>query len=97
MILLLAAAIASQLARALSQAGLVELWSRPLWDSSSLLATDSPPGALLHALVGYDARPSGLQLAFYIGALLLIALASRRVGRAAGAPSAGRTATPGAA
>jgi high-affinity iron transporter len=48
-----------------------------LWDSSSWLAPDSALGALLHALAGYDARPSGLQLLFYVGTLALIALASR--------------------
>ena len=77
LIALLAAAIASQLARALSQAGLVERWTEPLWDSSSLLATDSAPGAVLHALVGYDARPSGLQLAFYAATIAAIFVGSR--------------------
>jgi high-affinity iron transporter len=66
MILLLAASIASQLARALSQAGLVEWWSSPLWNTSALLSTDSPAGTFLHALVGYDAQPTGLQLGFYL-------------------------------
>ena len=81
LILVLAAAIASQLARALAQSGLVELWTDPIWDSSSLLANDSPLGAVLHALAGYDARPSGLQLAFYVGALLAIVFATRQVSR----------------
>ena len=81
LILLLAAAIASQLARALSQAGLVEFGGLQLWDSSSFLASDSPLGALLHALVGYDDRPSALQLAFYLGTLLVIAVATRHVQR----------------
>ena len=79
LILVLAAAIASQLARALAQAGLVELWSAPVWDMSSLLATDSAPGVVLHALAGYDATPSGLQLAFYVGTLLAIGIATRQV------------------
>lgn len=79
LILLLAAAIASQLARALTQSGLVELWSQPLWDSTRWLAVDSPLGALLHALAGYDAQPSGLQLLFYALALAAIGAASRRV------------------
>jgi high-affinity iron transporter len=81
LIVLLAAAIASQLARALAQAGLVDRWSSTLWDSSALLQTDSPVGVLLHALVGYDARPSGLQLAFYLGTLLIIGLATRQMRR----------------
>ena len=81
LILLLAAAIASQLARALAQSGLVDLWSSTLWDSSGVLQTDSPLGILLHALVGYDARPSGLQLAFYLGTLLAIGLGTRQMHR----------------
>ena len=81
LILLLAAAISSQLARALAQSGLVDLWSGTLWDSSAVLRTDSPFGVLLHALVGYDARPSGLQLAFYLGTVLIISLGTRQMQR----------------
>lgn len=81
LILLLAAAIASQLARALAQSGLVDLWSSTLWDSSAVLRTDAPFGVLLHALVGYDAQPSGLQLAFYLGTLLIISLGTRQMRR----------------
>jgi high-affinity iron transporter len=81
LIVLLAAAIASQLARALAQSGLVDWWASALWDSSALLKTDSPLGVLLHALVGYDAQPSGLQLAFYLSTLLIIGLATRQMQR----------------
>ena len=81
LILLLAAAIASQLARALAQSGLVDVWSGTLWDSSAVLRSDSPVGILLHALVGYDARPSGLQLVFYVSTVLFIGLATRQVHR----------------
>lgn len=84
LIALLAASIASQLARALTQAGFVELWSTPLWDSSGLLGADSPLGTLLHALVGYDAQPSGVQLASYLAALLLIFAATRYLRRTTG-------------
>jgi high-affinity iron transporter len=80
-ILVLAAAIASQLARALQQAGLVNFGSESLWDSSHLLSGESPVGVLLHALAGYDPRPSGLQLAFYLGTLIIIGLATRQVRR----------------
>lgn len=79
LIALLAASIASQLARALSQAGLVERWTEPLWDSSTWLAPDSALGALLHALVGYDARPSGMQLGFYLVVLAGIFVGTRLV------------------
>ncbi|MEP7283795.1 MAG: FTR1 family protein [Rubrivivax sp.] len=77
LIALLAASMASQLVAALSQAGVVEAWTSPLWDSSSLLARDSALGTLLHALVGYDARPSAAQLAAYLGVLALIGVGTR--------------------
>lgn len=80
LIALLAGSLASQLARALAQAGFIEVWSNPLWDSSHLLAQDSPLGTLLHALVGYDAQPSAAQLAFYLAALGLIYAGTRMLG-----------------
>jgi high-affinity iron transporter len=83
LVALLAGSIASQLARALAQAGLIDLWSSPLWDSSRWLATDSALGTLLHALAGYDAQPSGAQLAAYFGVLALIAFATRAMARRA--------------
>jgi high-affinity iron transporter len=88
LVALLAASIASQLARALTQAGLLELGTAPLWDSSTWLAADSPLGALLHALVGYDARPSAAQLVLYGAVLAGIFFGARLVRRqaAAGAP-----------
>lgn len=79
LILLLAASIASQLARALSQAGLISAWGQPLWDTSLILRVDSPLGTLAHALVGYEAQPTGLQLVFYGVALVVIASGSRWV------------------
>jgi high-affinity iron transporter len=83
LIALLAASIASQLARALAQAGLVERWSEPVWDSSSLLSNSSALGTLLHALVGYDAQPSAMQLLCYGGVLALIVVGTRLVVRQA--------------
>ena len=79
LILLLAASIASQLARALSQAGLINVWGQPLWDTSSWLRIDSPAGTLAHALVGYEAQPTGLQLTFYAVAVLVIVSGARWV------------------
>ena len=83
LIALLAAAIASQLARVAAQAGWIERGSAPLWDSSAWLADDSAPGALLHAMVGYTAQPSALQLACWAGVLALIAVGTRWAGRRA--------------
>jgi high-affinity iron transporter len=79
LVLLLAASIASQLARALSQAGLIDLWGQSLWDTSDWLRVDSAFGTLAHALAGYEAQPTGLQLAFYMAALFGIVAATRWV------------------
>ncbi len=71
MILMLAAAMAAQLARALIQAGVLTKMTTPVWNISDILPTQSAIGTLLHALIGYDAQPSGMQLLFYVGGLLL--------------------------
>ena len=94
LIALLAASIASQLARALTQAGLLEHGTAPLWDSSAWLASDSALGALLHALVGYDARPSAVQLGFYVAVLAGIYFGTRRVMRQLGANAPPRRTSP---
>lgn len=77
LVALLAGSIASQLAKALGQAGFIEAWTTPMWDSSHALATDSALGTVLHALVGYDAQPSGAQLVSYLAVLTLIYLGTR--------------------
>lgn len=87
LIALLAGSLASQLARALSQAGFVEAGGGPLWDSSSVLSANSALGTLLHALVGYDPQPSAMQLASYLAALIFIYAGTRLLRqRAAGVP-----------
>ena len=93
-LLLLAGSLASQLAKVLAQIGWVSQGSEPLWDTSASLPEDSPPGLLLHALAGYDASPSAMQLGFYLGAITLIWLGARWV--QAGLTSPPRTALRGA-
>jgi high-affinity iron transporter len=78
LILLLAASMASQFARTLIQADLLPSLASPLWDSSWLLGNNSPLGGLLHALIGYEATPAGMQVLFYAACLLLIAAGMRR-------------------
>lgn len=71
MILLLASGMASQGAAFLLQADLVPPLGN-LWDTSHILSEQSLLGQALHALVGYVARPTGIQLVFYLGTLVLI-------------------------
>jgi FTR1 family protein len=65
MLLILAAGMAAQAAAFLVQSGWLPAIVDPVWDSSSLLPQHSVPGQMLHALAGYDDRPSGSQLLFF--------------------------------
>jgi hypothetical protein len=55
----------------------VPTWGEHLWDTSFGLADDSFVGRSLHALIGYSARPSGIQLAAYLATLGVLVAASR--------------------
>jgi len=81
LLVLLAAGMAAQAASYLSQAGWLPVLSPMLWDSSAVLSQQSLPGEMLHTLVGYVDRPSGIQLAVYLLAVVVIGgltLASRK-------------------
>jgi high-affinity iron transporter len=82
LIAILAGSIASQLVKSLAQAGFLERGTAPLWDTSAALAPDSALGTLLHALMGYDARPSAAQIVSYVGVLLAIYAGTRLMRRA---------------
>ncbi|MEI7843421.1 MAG: FTR1 family protein [Gallionellaceae bacterium] len=72
LVLLLAAGMASQAAHFLIQADLLPSLAAPLWDTSNALPESSLLGVLLHSLIGYDARPAGMQIVFYLTALTVI-------------------------
>lgn len=66
LITLLAAAMASQAASFLVQAGYLPTLIDEVWDSSRLLSLGSTAGQLLHMLVGYEDRPNGIQIVLYL-------------------------------
>lgn len=72
LVLLLAAGMSSQLAHFLIQADVLPSLATPLWDTSNFLPDDKLPGLLLKSLIGYDAHPAGMQLVFYVTALIII-------------------------
>ncbi len=80
LIALLAAGMAGQAVAVLHGADLLPAWGEQLWDTSRILSDDSFVGRSLHALIGYSARPSGIQLAAWLGTLLMLAILSRVVG-----------------
>lgn len=81
LILMLAASMASQMARFLAQAGWLPSLGTPLWDSSSILPTESPIGAVMHGLVGYEATPAGIQVTAYAVVLIAILIGMRMTRR----------------
>lgn len=89
LIILLAAGMASQGVGYLVSAGLLPSWGDTVWDTSWLLKETSVVGKMLHTLIGYTARPAGIQIAAYITTLVTIVLLARAMGhpqRAAGQP-----------
>jgi high-affinity iron transporter len=72
LILLLAAGMASQGAATLSAADLLPSLGESVWDTSWLLSERSLLGQVLHVLIGYTARPAGIQLVFFGGTLLIL-------------------------
>jgi len=97
LILLLAAGMASQAAAFLIQADILPALSPALWDSSALLSEDSIPGRIMHALIGYVARPSGMQVVFWAGTAVLIGLLMRLANRRPAVPKGGTRRALGAA
>ena len=79
-VLLLAAGLAAGAAGYLTQAGLLPPISEEVWDTSGLLSVESLPGRVLHVLVGYRDRPTGIELLFYTVTFATIAALMRIVG-----------------
>ena len=81
LIALLAAGMAGQAAAILHSADFIPGWGERLWNTSFILSDESYVGRSLHALVGYSARPCGVQLAAWAATLLMLVVLSRAVGR----------------
>jgi high-affinity iron transporter len=79
-VLLLAAGLAANAAGYLGAAGLIPTLAPQAWDTSSILSQDGTVGQLLHILIGYNDRPSGIQLVFYAVTLVAILVLMRLVG-----------------
>jgi high-affinity iron transporter len=86
LIILLAAGMASQGIGFLLAADLLPAWGDTVWDTSRILSDTSIVGKMLHTLIGYTARPAGIQIVAYLTTLCLIVLMVRQFGKSA-APS----------
>lgn len=76
LLLLLAAGLASQMAKFLIQADLLPSLATPLWDTSWLLSVNSGLGSALHILLGYEDKPTGMQAIFYFTVLMAISMSA---------------------
>ncbi len=72
LIAFLAAGMASQCVHFLDQADIVTALGTTLWDTSWLLPQDKIAGRILHTLIGYDDRPSIMQVLVYVATLAAI-------------------------
>jgi high-affinity iron transporter len=82
LLLLIAAGMAARGANYLVQAGFLSSMGDMIWDTSHILSEESLMGQLLATLVGYIARPSGIQILFYcltIGLVTALMIGYRRV------------------
>lgn len=77
MLVLLAAGLASTGARFLLQANLLPAWGNQIWNTSALLSNGSVIGQALHILIGYDAHPAGIQMAFWVAVVILLLIGIR--------------------
>jgi len=82
-VLLLAGGLAAQAAGFLVQADLLPALGDQVWDTSAFLSEKSLPGRVLHTLMGYVARPAGVQLLAYGMTLAAIGLPMRWMARPA--------------
>jgi high-affinity iron transporter len=80
LILLLASGLAAQAAGFLNQVGVLPALGYGVWNTSDFLSQSSLIGQLLHILVGYIARPSGIEIAFYAGTFLTMLILMRAFG-----------------
>jgi len=72
LMLLLAAGLSAQAAAFLSQADVLPELMTTVWDTSYILSEQFLLGQILHSLIGYTSQPSGIQVIFYLGTILII-------------------------
>ena len=97
MLVLLAAGLSSSAAAYLIQANWLPALGNQLWNTSWLLSNGSLARQALHVLVGHEARPAGIQLAFWavtFGALLIAMRATAMWVPSAPGPCPRQTAPP---
>ncbi|HVX03758.1 MAG TPA: FTR1 family protein [Rhodanobacteraceae bacterium] len=101
MLVVLASGLAASAAGFLIQANLLPAWGNQLWDTSWLLTNQSIVGQAVHVLTGYEARPAGMQLVFWLMTFVLLVagmrfMSLRMASQKQRAKSTSRSVVPGA-
>jgi high-affinity iron transporter len=86
LIALLAAGLAVQAMAFLQQAGAVNVFDKPLWNTSGVVSDGSMVGRLLKTLIGYTDQPDGLQLIAWVVVIAAMFGLTKLVGRRRTAP-----------
>lgn len=73
LLVMIAAGMAAHGANFLVQAGLISAHGRRIWDTSHILSDQDGLGQFLGALIGYIARPNGVEVLGYFLTITLIA------------------------
>ncbi|MCB1782547.1 MAG: FTR1 family protein [Alphaproteobacteria bacterium] len=93
LLIFLTAGIAAQGASFLIAAGILPELSAQVWDTSAFISGQGITGTVLKVLIGYTPRPTGMELVFYLTALIGVGAAYKAVGNAKPAPKAVPAAT----
>lgn len=81
LLVLLAAGMASQGANFLVAANVLPALGTSIWDTSHIISERTLFGQFLHTLIGYTARPEGIQIVFYVATLFVVGGAMYLSGR----------------
>jgi high-affinity iron transporter len=77
LLLLFAAGLVGHGVHEFIEAGLLPGVVEPVWDVSQLLGEETPVGAMLKALFGYNSNPSLTEALAYVGYLIAVTLIMR--------------------
>ncbi len=72
LLLVFAAGLLANAVQNMQELGWISFGTTHLWNSANFLSEDSTLGDILHAFIGYAEAPSALQVALYVGYLLLV-------------------------
>lgn len=81
LIAFLAAGMAATAVGVLQGADILPAWGEQVWNTSWLLDEGGLAGKTMHALIGYTARPSGIQVVAWSGTLVVLWVLARAAGR----------------